>query len=228
MVLRPSMEVFNKMMASLPETKSDASLHSYDGGDTGFLNNFYSDWYSSPNYVRLSFGYNAQRFMHHCTYEKQPSYWDYGISDLRIIHFSSSPKPWEGRDTKSGANGGEEKSEGKKYLTGSDVASIQQAKRGKLERLFDTAYEASQEYHWKQQSTAEYKAYRKMNPTYEEKKAVAKTKAKADGAKSLNRRYKELRKKGMSTKDAMETARREFDVQDQNDPSKAVGQLFGL
>ena len=62
----------------------------------------------------------------------------------------------------------------------------------------------------------------------DEKKAVAKTKAKADGAKSLNKRYKELRKKGMSTKDAMETARREFDVQDQNDPSKAVGQLFGL
>ena len=41
LVLRPSLEVFQDMMAKMEATNS------YDGGDTGFLNAYFNDWYSS-------------------------------------------------------------------------------------------------------------------------------------------------------------------------------------
>lgn len=35
-------------------------LETYDGGDTGFLNAFYPDWYTNDEYfVRLAYGFNA-------------------------------------------------------------------------------------------------------------------------------------------------------------------------
>ena len=44
--------------------------------------------------ARLPFGYNAQRTLHWMTYAKQPGYWR-AVQPLKVIHFSSSPKPWE-------------------------------------------------------------------------------------------------------------------------------------
>ena len=64
------------------------------GGDTGFLNAFFSDWYARPPEARLPFGCNAQRTLHWMTYAKQPGYWR-AVQPLRVIHYSSSPKPWE-------------------------------------------------------------------------------------------------------------------------------------
>lgn len=59
-------------------------LPSYDGGDTGFLNACYPDWYSDMNAsARLPFGYNAQRTMYWFTYEKRPGYWD-SIDPLKV------------------------------------------------------------------------------------------------------------------------------------------------
>jgi glycogenin glucosyltransferase len=86
--LRPSKETFLQLCAQLPV------LVSYDGGDTGFLNAFFPHWYSGPAASRLPFGYNMQRTLYWFTYEKRPGYWD-SVQPKKIVHFSSSPKPWE-------------------------------------------------------------------------------------------------------------------------------------
>ena len=88
MVVRPSLEVFEDLCEKL------LTLHSYDGGDTGFLNAYFPSWYSGPAESRLSFGYNMQRILYWFTYEKRPGYWN-SIFPKKIVHFSSSPKPWE-------------------------------------------------------------------------------------------------------------------------------------
>jgi len=221
-VLRPSKKVFEKMMLSLPNSKLEGAtpLTSYDGGDTGFLNAFYSDWIFSSDYIRLPFGCNAQRFMHHCTYEKQPKYWNQGIDELFIIHYSSSPKPWEKEKV--------DKSNGNEFMCSSDVVSIQKSRRGKLELRWDSAYESSQDFFWKQQASPEFKEHRKRTPTKAEVEAAQAKGNKTNQSKLVLKRFKQHRKEGMSTKDAMEAARQEFQFQDERNPSKAVGKLFGL
>jgi len=86
--LRPSADTFRALCAALHK------LPSYDGGDTGFLNAFYPDWYQGPDTDRLPFGYNMQRTLYWFTYAARPGYWD-SVHPKKIVHFSSSPKPWE-------------------------------------------------------------------------------------------------------------------------------------
>lgn len=88
MLLKPDLVVFESMVTKI------GTLTSYDGGDTGFLNAFFSDWYQRGSNSRLPFGYNAQRTLHWFTNSKNPGYWQ-SIQPLKIIHYSSSPKPWE-------------------------------------------------------------------------------------------------------------------------------------
>jgi len=89
LVIKPNRQIFNAMMDQISTT------FSYDNGDTGFLNHFFSGWYHMlPACSRLPFGFNAQRTLHWYTYNKQPAYWE-SINPLMVIHFSSSPKPWE-------------------------------------------------------------------------------------------------------------------------------------
>lgn len=86
-VLQPSAEVFKLMMEKMYE------LNSHDGGDTGFLNSFYPDWFSMPAEHRLHFRYNALRTMYWFTH-KNPGYWD-SVKPIKILHLCSSPKPWD-------------------------------------------------------------------------------------------------------------------------------------
>ncbi|KAJ8608818.1 hypothetical protein CTAYLR_009358 [Chrysophaeum taylorii] len=88
LVLRPSGRTFEAMMKAAPTAPS------HDGGDTGFLNTFFNDWYTGPHETRLPFRYNAQRTMYWMTHVRQPGYWN-SIKPIKILHFSSSPKPWE-------------------------------------------------------------------------------------------------------------------------------------
>ena len=88
LVLQPSGVVFQDMLS-----KSE-SLPSYDGGDTGFLNAYFGDWFERPASSRLSFGYNAQRTLFWFTHTTRSGYWE-SIQPLKIIHYSSSPKPWD-------------------------------------------------------------------------------------------------------------------------------------
>ena len=234
MVLRPSKAVFDEMMSRLPpDSETSNACTSYDGGDTGFLNSFYRNWYSfMPSYSRLPFGYNAQRFMHHCTYEKQPKYWDDAIEDIRIIHFSSSPKPWDKEDASKSIN--ESKDQQQSYLDGNDTKSIQVAKRGKLESLWQTAYKRSQKYYVKE---LEKESKKSSNHQKTSSGAKAPPRSAAPSAKPQNthrmvqKRFKELRKSGMDTKEAMKTARSEHGLdreEEGRDPARAVGQMFGL
>mmetsp|Transcript_10345 Transcript_10345/g.16884 ORF Transcript_10345/g.16884 Transcript_10345/m.16884 type:complete len:259 (+) Transcript_10345:344-1120(+) len=87
LVIRPSVGLFKRMVEQIPV------LGTYDGGDTGFLNAFFPTWYSLGANNRLPFRYNAQRLVHAMTYANNPGYWD-AIRPC-IVHFSSSPKPWE-------------------------------------------------------------------------------------------------------------------------------------
>ncbi|TNV84871.1 hypothetical protein FGO68_gene11374 [Halteria grandinella] len=93
LLIKPSIEIFNDMVAKSPD------MPSYDGGDTGFLNNYFPDWYKMESQCRLPYGYNAQRILHWFTIKRTDGYWKEVEKDggLKIIHYSSSPKPWEGK-----------------------------------------------------------------------------------------------------------------------------------
>ena len=90
LLVTPDAKVLRAMLAAVEA----GTHHSHDGGDTGFLNSFFPDWFGMDAAARLPFGYNAQRTMHWLTYAKQPGYWN-AISPLKVLHFSSNPKPWE-------------------------------------------------------------------------------------------------------------------------------------
>ena len=87
LVVEPSSQTFEDMMSQIQ------TLSSHDGGDTGFLNSFYPDWFTWDSSHRLPFKYNAQRTMHWLTYKGNPGYWN-SVRPISILHFSSNPKPW--------------------------------------------------------------------------------------------------------------------------------------
>ncbi|KAL7516021.1 hypothetical protein ACHAWX_001082 [Stephanocyclus meneghinianus] len=227
MVIRPSKAVFDDMISRLPYcdtskgnlTNEIEECKSYDGGDTGFLNSYYPNWYKDmPPYSRLSFGYNAQRFMYHCTYDKQPNYWNEGIDDLIIIHFSSSPKPWDVNAKSSGVTAASE------LLRGGELNKLKQS-CGALESLWQTAFARSQRYY-----KEELKKLQSTNASSKRASppAAAPAKAKLSPHQMVQRRYKELRRKGYSTSQAMESARAEYGMDQELDPCRAVGHMFGL
>eukprot|EP00931_Biecheleriopsis_adriatica_P070286 TRINITY_DN44063_c0_g1_i1.p1 TRINITY_DN44063_c0_g1~~TRINITY_DN44063_c0_g1_i1.p1 ORF type:complete len:251 (-),score=36.41 TRINITY_DN44063_c0_g1_i1:294-1046(-) len=86
-VLEPNGRTFQLMMEKI------GVLESHDGGDTGFLNSFYDDWYNWPAEQRLPFRYNALRTMYWFTHAN-PGYWK-AVSPVKVLHFCSSPKPWD-------------------------------------------------------------------------------------------------------------------------------------
>ena len=47
----------------------------------------------------LPYGYNAQRILYWFTIKRTDGYWKEVEKELYIIHYSSSPKPWEGMPT---------------------------------------------------------------------------------------------------------------------------------
>ncbi len=92
MVLKPSQEKFKMLKARVHEVKS------YNKGDQGFLNAFFSDWYSSTE-KRLPMAYNAMVFFPE-TYNA-PSWFDReNLPELlghpiKIVHFANPWfKPW--------------------------------------------------------------------------------------------------------------------------------------
>lgn len=87
MVIEPNRDIFETMLDKMQ------TLKSYDQGDTGFLNAFFSDWFSWPAERRLEFRYNALRTMYWFTHQN-PGYWE-EVKPIKVLHFCSSPKPWE-------------------------------------------------------------------------------------------------------------------------------------
>lgn len=82
-VFRPSLETYVKLV-SLAATKG-----SFDGGDQGLLNTYFSSWRSDLS-RRLPFVYNVVSSL---SYTYAPAYMHFA-SGVKIVHFAGSQKPW--------------------------------------------------------------------------------------------------------------------------------------
>lgn len=87
MVVQPSAQTFAKMMEAL------AAAGSYDGGDQGFLNTFFADWYAMPVEHRLPAGYNMAHFIYQFL-RGHPTLKDALERDAKIVHYMVQ-KPWQ-------------------------------------------------------------------------------------------------------------------------------------
>ncbi len=89
MVLEPSRPLFIEMQGAL------ARAPSYDGGDQGFLNWFWPDWWALPEAHRLRSGYN----LHHFIFQfllAHPHLRQQCLDRVHIVHYTLQ-KPWLGR-----------------------------------------------------------------------------------------------------------------------------------
>lgn len=89
MVLDPSRLTFRRMVERLSNEAN------YDGGDQGFLNRFYPDWYAMPESHRLPMGYNMATFSYQFMHA-HPLLKDAVEKEIRIIHYMLQ-KPWQTR-----------------------------------------------------------------------------------------------------------------------------------
>lgn len=86
MVIEPSLGLFARLRAKL------ADAPSYDGGDQGFLNWFWSDWWSMSVAHRLPSGYN----MHHFVFQFMLAHEglrEQCLAEVRVVHYTLQ-KPW--------------------------------------------------------------------------------------------------------------------------------------
>jgi len=83
-VFKPSVETF-KGLVHLAETEG-----SFDGGDQGLLNSYFSSWSLSPSSHRLPFIYNMAA---NVTYSYLPAFKKFG-QDVKVCHFLGALKPW--------------------------------------------------------------------------------------------------------------------------------------
>jgi alpha-N-acetylglucosamine transferase len=96
MVIPPSQETFERMLASL------SSMPSYDGSDQGFLNAFYPDWYEMPAEHRLPVGYNLPNFLYQFA-QGHPGLKATIAGEAKILHYMVQ-KPWQAQSTLTGAS----------------------------------------------------------------------------------------------------------------------------
>ena len=86
MVFEPSRELFRHLVEAL------AVAPTYDGGDQGFLNSFWPDWWAMSAEHRLSPGYNMPhfnfQFMH-----AHPALNQRFLKQTKIVHYTLQ-KPW--------------------------------------------------------------------------------------------------------------------------------------
>ncbi len=94
MVVEPSQAVFDAMLDRL------GSVPSYDGGDQGFLNEFFHDWYAMSVEHRLPIGYNVHNFIFQFLHS-HPSLKAELARRVKVIHYTLQ-KPWLSNPTVSG------------------------------------------------------------------------------------------------------------------------------
>ncbi|CAF3349457.1 unnamed protein product [Rotaria socialis] len=85
-VYRPSKETFRKLVQFA--SQQDAS---FDGGDQGLLNNFFSNWRTSDISCHLPFIYNVTS---NTFYSYVPAVKRFR-NDIRLVHFAGALKPWQ-------------------------------------------------------------------------------------------------------------------------------------
>ncbi|XP_037136213.1 glycogenin-1b isoform X2 [Syngnathus acus] len=97
-VFCPSVETYDKLLHYSTE------YGSFDGGDQGVLNGFFSDWATADISKHLPFIYNLSSI---AIYTYLPAFKHYGAK-AKVVHFLGKTKPWNhSLDTKSkGISGG--------------------------------------------------------------------------------------------------------------------------
>lgn len=84
-VFKPDLETYKKL------SSFSATEGSFDGGDQGLLNSYFSDWSSKDITKHLPFIYNTTA---NATYSYLPAYKKFG-KNVKIVHFiGSTNKPW--------------------------------------------------------------------------------------------------------------------------------------
>jgi len=83
-VFKPSMETYGKLI-DLAKTEG-----SFDGGDQGLLNSYFSDWSTTDISRHLPFVYNMAANL---TYSYLPALLKFG-TQVKVVHFLGSSKPW--------------------------------------------------------------------------------------------------------------------------------------
>ena len=96
MVVPPSTDTFASMVQAL------AVAPSYDGGDQGFLNTFFSDWYAMPAEHRLPVGYNLASFIFQFAHG-HPTLRATLAREAKILHYMVQ-KPWQAQATLTGGS----------------------------------------------------------------------------------------------------------------------------
>jgi len=86
-VFEPSMETFRNLMDLARQSGS------FDGGDQGLLNLYWSDWATKDIKYHLPFIYNV---VPNVTYGYAPAFQRFG-RNAKIIHFIGPVKPWQHR-----------------------------------------------------------------------------------------------------------------------------------
>jgi len=83
-VFRPSAKTYGELLEHAKR------YGSFDGGDQGLLNEFFSDWSTSDISRHLPFTYNT---VSTAVYSYAPAFNRYG-KDIKIVHFLGAVKPW--------------------------------------------------------------------------------------------------------------------------------------
>ncbi len=96
MVLEPSRDKLARMLDQL------ARETTYDGGDQGFLNRFFGDWYTGPADRRLPTWYNLPNFIYQFMVG-HPSLRDQVEREAKIVHYLVQ-KPWQSASTVTGGS----------------------------------------------------------------------------------------------------------------------------
>jgi glycogenin glucosyltransferase len=96
MVLEPSRDKLARMLTALSRTTT------YDGGDQGFLNGFFGDWYTGPASHRLPTWYNLPNFIYQFM-QAHPSLRAEVEHEARIVHYLVQ-KPWQSASTVTGGS----------------------------------------------------------------------------------------------------------------------------
>jgi hypothetical protein len=96
MVLEPSRDKLRGMLDALSESSS------YDGGDQGFLNTYFGDWYGGRAERRLPTWYNLPSFIYQFMHA-HPSLRAEVEREARVIHYTVQ-KPWRSASTVTGGS----------------------------------------------------------------------------------------------------------------------------
>ncbi|XP_053329666.1 glycogenin-1-like [Spea bombifrons] len=83
-VFQPSIETYNQLLQLATEKGS------FDGGDQGLLNAFFSNWATKDIHKHLPFVYNLSSIS---IYSYLPAFKAFG-ADAKVVHFLGKVKPW--------------------------------------------------------------------------------------------------------------------------------------